>query len=100
MGTCRWTYNQAVAHFRKTSESNAIKLHDFYVTKTSKTKCEHPESMGPPPEWAFETPKNLRYNTMRTFQTNAASAFTNKKNGKISKFKIRFSSKKSRRISR
>ncbi|ETN13680.1 hypothetical protein PPTG_08428 [Phytophthora nicotianae INRA-310] len=41
MGTCRWTYNQAVAHFRETNVSNAQTLRDLYVTKKSKKKREY-----------------------------------------------------------
>uniref|UniRef100_K3W9P8 Transposase putative helix-turn-helix domain-containing protein n=1 Tax=Globisporangium ultimum (strain ATCC 200006 / CBS 805.95 / DAOM BR144) TaxID=431595 RepID=K3W9P8_GLOUD len=46
MGTCRWTYNQAVAHFRKTKEFNAFSLRDLYVTKTSKKTRVHLDGMG------------------------------------------------------
>ncbi|ETP22898.1 hypothetical protein F441_03895 [Phytophthora nicotianae CJ01A1] len=94
MGTCRWTYNQAVAYHRKTNEFNANRLRDLYVTKTSRKTPKYPEGMGPPPEWVYDTPKNLRFNTLRTFQTNVKSALSNVKNGNIKKFKIDFSSKK------
>lgn len=50
MGTCRWTYNQAVAHFRKTNDFNAINLKALYVTKNSKKTLVYPEGMGPPPK--------------------------------------------------
>ncbi|ETM98307.1 hypothetical protein PPTG_19669 [Phytophthora nicotianae INRA-310] len=50
--------------------------------------------MGPPPNGVYDTPKNLRFNTLRTFQTNVKSALSNVKNGNIKKFKIDFSSKK------
>jgi hypothetical protein len=35
----------------------------------------------------------LIFNVMRTFQTNAKSAFSNLRNGNINKFKMRFVSK-------
>uniref|UniRef100_K3W9P7 Transposase putative helix-turn-helix domain-containing protein n=1 Tax=Globisporangium ultimum (strain ATCC 200006 / CBS 805.95 / DAOM BR144) TaxID=431595 RepID=K3W9P7_GLOUD len=56
MGTCRWTYNQVVAHFRKTNVYRADVLRDLYVTKTTGKTREYPEEMGPPPDWAFDTP--------------------------------------------
>lgn len=94
MGTCRWTYNQAVAHFQKTNEFNADRLRDLYVTKKCKKQRVYPEGMSPPPEWAFDTPKNLRENAIRTFPTSVKSALSNKNNGNINKFKIGFSSRK------
>ncbi|KUF88864.1 Mitochondrial folate transporter/carrier [Phytophthora nicotianae] len=94
MGTCRWTYNQAVAHFRETNVSNAQTLRDLYVTKKSKKKREYSEGMGPPPQWAFETPKNFRFNALRKFESGVMSAFSNLENGNISKFKIQFKSRK------
>ncbi|RLN02906.1 hypothetical protein BBJ28_00008197 [Nothophytophthora sp. Chile5] len=94
MGTCRWTYNQAVAHFRATNESNALSLTTLYVTKTSKMTRTYPDGMGSPPEWAFETPSSMRSNIMRALQTNVKSAFSNLKSGNIKQFNIQFSSKK------
>ncbi|KAL3673603.1 hypothetical protein V7S43_001304 [Phytophthora oleae] len=98
MGTCRWTYNEGVAHFRKTNVYKAESLRDLYVTQTTRKVREYPEDMGPPPEWVFETPKNFRYNTLRKFQSNVKSAFSNNKNGNIAKFKINFKSKKDSRF--
>ncbi|RLN73662.1 hypothetical protein BBJ28_00006319 [Nothophytophthora sp. Chile5] len=94
MGTCRWRYNQAVAHFRVTKESNALSLTALYVTKTSKMTRTYPDGMGSPPERAFETPSSMQTNIMRAFQTNVKSAFSNLKSGNIKQFNIQFSSKK------
>jgi transposase len=93
-GTCRWTYNQAVAHFRATSEVNANLLTTLYVIKTSAATRRYPDGMSPPPEWVFNTPSSMRNNVMRTFQTNVKSAFSNLWNGNINKFKMRFVSQK------
>ncbi|KAK1935065.1 putative transposase [Phytophthora citrophthora] len=98
MGTCRWTYNQAVAHFRKTNVYRADLLRDLYVTKTTIKEQVYPEDMGPPPEWVFDTPKNFRFNALRRFQSNVRSAFSNKRNGNITKFKIGFKNKKESRF--
>lgn len=94
MRTCRWMYNQAVSHFQKTNEFQAEHLRDLYVTKKSKKTLVYAEGMSSLPERVFKTPKNFRFNVMRSFQTNVKSALTNKKNGNIDKFKIGFSSKK------
>ncbi|KAG1690842.1 hypothetical protein DVH05_027444 [Phytophthora capsici] len=94
MGVCRWTYNQAVAHFRETNVSKAASLRDLYVTKTSAKKLVYPEGMGPPPVWAFKTPKSFRFNALRKFETNVKSAFSNPSNGNIDKFKVWFKSRK------
>uniref|UniRef100_K3WNQ5 Transposase putative helix-turn-helix domain-containing protein n=1 Tax=Globisporangium ultimum (strain ATCC 200006 / CBS 805.95 / DAOM BR144) TaxID=431595 RepID=K3WNQ5_GLOUD len=98
MGTYHWTYNQAVAHFRKTNVYRADVLRDLYVTKTTRKTREYPEEMGSPPDWAFGTPKSFRYNTLRKFQTNVKSAFSNKRNGNISHFRINFKSRKESRF--
>jgi hypothetical protein len=66
-GTCRWTYNQAVDHFRATSEANANLLTTLYVTKTSAATRRYPDGMSPPPERVFNTPSSMRNNVMRTF---------------------------------
>lgn len=94
MGTCRWTYNQAVAHFRATNEFSSVNLINHYVTNSSGKTLMYPEGMERPPEWAHDTPNSIRSNVMRTFQTNVTSAFSNLKKGNIKKFKILFSSKK------
>jgi hypothetical protein len=93
-GTYRWTYNQAVVHFRATSEADANLLTALYVTKTSATTRRCPGGMSPPPEWVFNTPSSMRNNVMRTFQTNVKSAFSNLWNGNINEFKLQFVSKK------
>jgi len=49
--------------------------------------------MGPPPEWASENPNSIRGNTMRKFAANVDSVFSNKANGSISRFHIRFKNK-------
>ncbi|RLN91820.1 hypothetical protein BBJ28_00005515 [Nothophytophthora sp. Chile5] len=64
MGTCRWTYNQAVAHYRKTNDFNAINLTAHYVTKNTRETLAYPEGMGRPPEWAHDTPASIRGNVM------------------------------------
>ncbi|RLN52690.1 hypothetical protein BBJ28_00006898 [Nothophytophthora sp. Chile5] len=64
MGTCRWTYNQAVAHFRKMKDINAIELTAHYVTKTTRKTLACPEGMDPPPEWAHDTPTSMRGNVV------------------------------------
>jgi putative transposase len=92
--TCRWTYNQAVAHFRAMGEADANLLTTLYVTKTSEATRRYPDGMSPPPEWVFNTPSSMRNNAMQTFQTNVKSAFSNLRNGNINKFKLRFVSKK------
>jgi hypothetical protein len=61
-GTCRWTYNQAVAHFRATSEANANLLTTLHVTKTSAATRRYPDGMSPPPEWVLNTPSSMRNN--------------------------------------
>ncbi|RLN51075.1 hypothetical protein BBJ28_00000750 [Nothophytophthora sp. Chile5] len=94
MGTCRWTYNQAVAHYRKTNDFNAINLTAHYVTKNTRKTLAYLQSMGRPPEWAHDTPASMRGNVIRTFQTNVKSVLSNVTNGSIKKFKIQFSSKK------
>ncbi|RLN91158.1 hypothetical protein BBJ28_00007587 [Nothophytophthora sp. Chile5] len=94
MGTCRYTYNLAVAHFRATNVSKATTLRDLYVTELSKKERVYPEGIGPPPKWAYDTPKNFRYNALRKFETNVKSAFSNKANGNISNFNIQFKSRK------
>ncbi|KUF84829.1 Solute carrier family 2 [Phytophthora nicotianae] len=94
MGTCRWTYNKGVAHFRKTNVSSAQTLRDLYVTEKSKKQRVYPEDMEPPPQWAYETPKTFRFNALRKFESGVKSAFSNKINGNISKFKIQFKSRK------
>ncbi|KAG7385669.1 hypothetical protein PHYBOEH_008964, partial [Phytophthora boehmeriae] len=98
MGTCRWTYNQAVAAFRKTNELKIGSLRDLYVTQATTNKREYPKDMRSPPEWLFETPIFFRYNTLRKFQSNVKSAFSNKLNGNIAKFTIHFKSKKDSRL--
>jgi hypothetical protein len=59
MGTCRWTYNQAVAHFRETNVCKASTLRDLYVTCDSSLERVYPLGMGPPPERAYETPSSI-----------------------------------------
>jgi hypothetical protein len=93
-GTCRWTYNQAVAHFRAMSEADANLLTTLYVTKTSAAARRYPDGRSPPPEWVFNTPSSMRNNVMRIFQTNVKSAFSNLRNGSVNKVKMRFVSKK------
>jgi hypothetical protein len=86
--------NQAVAHFRATSEADANLLTTLYVTKTSAATRRYPDGMSPPPEWVFNTPSSMRNNVMRTFQTDVKSTFSNLRNGNINKLKMRFVSKK------
>jgi hypothetical protein len=92
--TCRWTYNQAVAHFRETNVYKASTLRDLYVSRVSSLEREYPLSMGPPPESAHETPSSIRSNTMRKFYANVMIAFSNKANDLISKSHTRLKSKK------
>jgi hypothetical protein len=63
------------------------------VTKKPKKTLVYPDGMSPPPARAFDTPKNLHFSTLRTFQTNVKSAISNVKSGNIKKFKIEFSSR-------
>ncbi|RLN10540.1 hypothetical protein BBJ28_00000576 [Nothophytophthora sp. Chile5] len=90
MGTCCYTYNLAVAHFRATNVSKATTLRDLYVTELSKKERVCSEGIGPPPKWVYETPKTFRFNSLRKFETNVKSAFSNKANGNISNFQIQF----------
>ncbi|KAK1946288.1 putative transposase [Phytophthora citrophthora] len=94
MGTCRWTYNQAVAHFRATNVSKAATLRDLYVTQVSNKQRVYPEGMEPPPQWVYETPKSFRFNALRKFESSVKSAFSNPSTGNIKKFKVRFKSRK------
>ncbi|RLN94506.1 hypothetical protein BBJ28_00021107 [Nothophytophthora sp. Chile5] len=86
MGTCRWTYNQAVAYYRNTNDFNAINLTAHYVTKNTRKTLAYPEGKGRPPEWAHDTPASMRGIVMRTLQTNVKSVLSNVKNGKIKTF--------------
>jgi len=94
MGTCRWTYNQTVAHFRETNVYKASTLRELNVTRDYSLERTYPLGMEPPPEWTHEMPSSIRGNTMRKFAANVKSGFSNKANGKISRFHIRFKSKK------
>ncbi|KAL3656536.1 hypothetical protein V7S43_018616 [Phytophthora oleae] len=67
---------------------------DLYVTERSTKERVYPEGMEPPSQWAYETPKNFRYNALHRFESNVKGAFSNKANGNINKFQIQFKSRK------
>lgn len=54
-------------------------MRDLYVTKVLEKALVYPEVMGPPPEWANDTPKNFCFNAMVKFQTDVKSAFKQQK---------------------
>ncbi|RLN47365.1 hypothetical protein BBJ28_00015481 [Nothophytophthora sp. Chile5] len=83
MGMCRWTYNQIVAHFRKTNDFNAINLTAHFMTKTTREILGYPGGMGPPPERAHDTPTSMRGIVMRSFHTNVMIALSNIENGNL-----------------
>ncbi|RLN92895.1 hypothetical protein BBJ28_00024954, partial [Nothophytophthora sp. Chile5] len=79
---------------RKTNVSSAMTLRDLYVTQNTQKQRVYPDGMEPPPDWVFDTPPYIRCNTLRKFQTNIKAAFSNKTNGNIDHFQIRFKSRK------
>jgi hypothetical protein len=68
-------------------------LTSLYVAKTSKRPRVYSDVMGPPPAWAHETSSDIRKQTMRKFQANVRSAFTNLKKHYIMRFFIRYKGK-------
>jgi len=87
-GSARFTYNATVAAVNKKEHTlNKMTLRNAFVTaKDNPWVQERP--------WLIETPKVIRQQAVFEAVKNFKSSFTNKKNGNIDKFQMRFKRKK------
>ncbi len=86
INTSRYTYNEAIHKIEKEKQKiNFYKLRNNIVPKKKIIKTK---------DWILETPKDIRANSIREVVSMYKTAFTNKKQGNIAKFKMKFRSKK------
>lgn len=88
IGTSRWTYNQCVAFERFHNSSGRV---DTWKSLMRWFVIQDQDS------WVHETPQCIRDNSLLIYLEARKSAFANKRNGNISKFMMRFKSKKNLR---
>jgi len=86
INTSRYTYNKAIHKIEKEKQKiNFYNLRNKLVPKKNIIKSK---------EWMLDTPKDIRANSIREVVSMYKSAFTNLKNGNISKFNMRYRSRK------
>lgn len=92
IGTSRFIYNKCVKEVKDNGleELKGFKLRDKFITYKTKDGIINPNVK----EWETETPKGPRDGAVRDFKKAYNTAFTNLKNGNISKFNVGFRSKK------
>lgn len=109
----RYAYNKTLELFKQNNRLSAYDLRDIVVTKTrylcnncnkytGKTKkCKYCDSNDIDmvhnnimPEHHFETPKHIRLASSKSLISGYKSACTNIRNGNITKFNLKFKSKK------
>lgn len=93
-GTVRYIYNKTVAFIKNNpTDENRFKfqyLRNKFISYKSRTGVINNNIN----EWELETPKDSRAGIIDSLITNYKSAFSNKKNGNITKFNMRFKTKK------
>ena len=86
INTSRYTYNKAIHKIAKEKQKiNFYNLRNKLVPKKNIIKTK---------KWILDTPKDIRANSIREVVSMYKSAFTNLKNGNISKFNMRYRSRK------
>ena len=86
VGTTRYVYNRALEHCKKNSlKFNFQSMRNKFVTKKNNPDVQ---------DWEVETPKDVRAGGLKDLEVAFKSAFSNLKNGNITKFDIKFRSKK------
>jgi putative transposase len=108
-GTCRYVYNRAVSYINNPHtvlpdgdpkayevnlsylENNKI-INKFHLRDLLVTKINNEHHIN---DWEFDTPKDIRADTLKTLVANYESAFTNLKRGNICKFGMNYKTKKS-----
>ena len=89
----RFTYNACVSSVNdKIHTANKFALRNAFVTAKNNPFFEHKQ-------WVLDTPKVIRQQAVFEVVKNFKSAFTNKRNGNISKFKMTFKTLKRQRMS-
>jgi len=87
INTSRYTYNKAIHKIENEKQKiNFYNLRNKLVPKKNIIKSK---------KWILDTPKDIRANSIREVVSMYKAAFTNLKNGNISKFNMRYRSKKS-----
>lgn len=86
----RFTYNSCVSAVNEGHSTNKMMLRNKFVTAKN-------NDFFVGKEWLLETPKVIRQQTVFEVAKNFKSAFSNKRNGNIKKFKMSFRSLKSQR---
>jgi len=82
-GAARWTYNRCVEEYRKTKKKISRKdYRDKFINK------------GNPPEFLLQTPFEIRDHTLLELESAIQGNVTNKKNGNIEKYEMKFRSRK------
>lgn len=86
MGTSRFVYNRALYGIKnKTDSYNWMDLRNKYVTRKNNTICN---------EWEYETPKDIRCETIRDLCKAYNSTMSNFKLGNIKHFNMNYRCKK------
>ena len=86
INTSRYTYNNAIHKIENEKQKiNFYNLRNKLVPKKNIIKTK---------EWILDTPKDIRANSIREVVSMYKSAFSNLKNGNISKFNMRYRSRK------
>jgi putative transposase len=85
MNTCRYVYNKCLEGVKKGDNVNFFKLRNKYVIAKNNTLVK---------DWEVQTPKDVRAGSTKDLVTAYKTAIKNLNNGNISKFNIRYRSKK------
>ncbi len=118
-GTYRYIYNTGLTVFNDTGKYTKNCLSSFIVSKTARSKPDQQEDnqqednreqyeqlipwwfytaapigIGRMPDWSYNTPSTIRKKALDELESNVKSGFTNKTNGNIHRFRIRYKSKK------
>ena len=96
-GTNRFIYNKGLDYINNNPEDkdkfDFKHLRHKFITRKHRSGLLNNNLLGL--EWLFETPKEVRTQSLKSLCSNFKSAFSNLKNNNISKFKMKFKSKKS-----
>ena len=93
LGTTRWVYNKTLEYIKSQNLNrvNVVELTSKFITEKTREGIKNSEV----PEWTFDTPKDIRKGALRDIEKAYKTAFTNLKNGNITRFQLRYKSKKS-----